>query len=726
MKDKGFIYGIRKAFGVEKSASITPTVPSMPSINQIYGDGLYHNEYKDKNAQVGANTGWVYLASETIADRCASVKLRLFRQMRNGDQEEVFEHEVLDLLNNPTATMTAKQLWSLYYQYLNLTGETYLLRLGRDGKPLDDVRKLPSALMLLPSNRCQFILGDTWDSSVVRFGGNDYPISAVIRDINPDPEDMYHGMSIVRKASLTIDTDYEMKRWNNKVFKNSARPSIALEVPTELSNESYNRLRQSFDEQYVGTENAFRSIIVEGGAKINPFMMSQQDLDFLESKKFTRDEILAMFKVSPSNVGIVEDVNRANAEAQKAEFAERCVVPRLEQLCDVLNQKLLYPIYGNEYVLGYENPVADDEDRKLSIANAGVNKWFSIDEVREMYGYDPLPNGEGAQILTAINQVPLSEVVETPTGNSPTSSPEATETPQSDEPEEDTDEDMQGQEDGSKSLKDLENETSTKTLIGNAKVKEYTEKAQVYERAIQRKARKMFNEQKEEILAWLKEHEKADRHYTKKDWSDDIIDWEEYTNDFRDDLKQIFQMIIEEIGEEAFNQIISDGGFDPYTDSLEEFINSESYNSSLEINTESQKQIKATLAEGMRNQETVQQLSARVMEVFGSHATNRAFTIAQTECALAMNKADEGAWEQTGVVEAKEWFTAEDGVVCGFCHEMNGKIIPLNDDFFEKGDKIGFTDSKGNEHIMNLDYRDMGEPPLHPNCRCVLLPVLSE
>ena len=145
-----------------------------------------------------------------------------------------------------------------------------------------------------------------------------------------------------------------------------------------------------------------------------------------------------------------------------------------------------------------------------------------------------------------------------------------------------------------------------------------------------------------------------------------------------------------------------------------------------EVNAETEKQIRATLAQGMRENDTMQELSARIMHVFGTASTYRAFMIARTESAMAENYADVVAWEQTDVVEAKEWFTAEDEHVCGFCHEMDGKTIKLNQSFFQKGDVMMFEDSNGKPHEMNLDFRTIGEPPLHPNCRCVLLPVLKD
>ena len=113
------------------------------------------------------------------------------------------------------------------------------------------------------------------------------------------------------------------------------------------------------------------------------------------------------------------------------------------------------------------------------------------------------------------------------------------------------------------------------------------------------------------------------------------------------------------------------------------------------------------------------------MHVFGTASTYRAFMIARTESAMAENYSDVVAWEQTGVVESKQWFTAEDEHVCGFCHEMDGVTITLKQSFFDKGDVMMFEDKNGKPHEMMLDFRTIGEPPLHPNCRCVLLPILK-
>ena len=674
------------------------------------GESITVSEYKTKQAQLMANVGWVYAANQVIADDCSAVRLKLMHKMADGDEEEVFSHEILDLLDDPNNVITAKQLWNLYYSYLNLTGEAYILKLDQNGNALEDKSKLPSALFPLPSHLCDFHVGEkSWDESYVLYNGDRYPINAVLRDINPDPENIYNGMSIVRKASLTVDTDIQMKRWNNKLFKNGARPGVVVEVPDQLKDDAYNRLKQQFDEQYRGVGNAFNRVILEGGAKMSPFMMTTQDLDFLESKRFTRDEILAMFKVSGSNLGITEDVNRANAEAQEYSYAKRCIKPRLEQFVDFMNKRLLRPIYGGEYKLDFEDPIPENTEMRLREAEAGVNKWLTINEVREMYGREALQNGNGDQLYVPISNVPIEdlEYLNDDTTNQPTNEPA--------EPNDTATEQLSHP-------KAIENRTE----IGNAKVKAYTLKAAKYERMIMRASRNMFNKQKQDVKDWLQDNaSNLNKAFVKrKDWASDMVDWEEYTNEFTAELEKIFAIIIDEIGTEAFNALV-EGEFNPYTQTIQNFIKTNSLQVAKEINTETEKQIRATLAQGMRENETIQELTARIMHVFGTASTYRAFMIARTESAMAENYSDVVAWEQTGVVESKQWFTAEDEHVCGFCHEMDGVTITLKQSFFDKGDVMMFEDKNGKPHEMMLDFRTIGEPPLHPNCRCVLLPILK-
>jgi len=72
--------------------------------------------------------------------------------------------------------------------------------------------------------------------------------------------------------------------------------------------------------------------------------------------------------------------------------------------------------------LYYENPIPEDVEAKLKAAEAGTNLWQTIDETREQYGLEPLPDGLGEQLIVPINSIPLSQVLDAP--EKPTSTEE--------------------------------------------------------------------------------------------------------------------------------------------------------------------------------------------------------------------------------------------------------------------------------------------------------------
>ena len=83
--------------------------------------------------------------------------------------------------------------------------------------------------------------------------------------------------------------------------------------------------------------------------------------------------------------------------------------------------------------------------------------------------------------------------------------------------------------------------------------------------------------------------------------------------------------------------------------------------------------------------------------------------IVRTEVIRTSNEAAVDAWRESGVVEGKQWLTTEDGREDADCAELNGKIVwNLGGDFYQKEGEF-----------------ENGDPPLHPNCRCVVLPVID-
>lgn len=100
---------------------------------------------------------------------------------------------------------------------------------------------------------------------------------------------------------------------------------------------------------------------------------------------------------------------------------------------------------------------------------------------------------------------------------------------------------------------------------------------------------------------------------------------------------------------------------------------------------------------------------------------SRAMMIARTEIVRASNYGALSSYKQSGVVQGKEWLTAQDEKVCPYCGGLNGKVLGLSESYLPVGGILEFDGRS-----MTNNYLDVQAPPVHPRCRCTILPVLEE
>jgi len=98
--------------------------------------------------------------------------------------------------------------------------------------------------------------------------------------------------------------------------------------------------------------------------------------------------------------------------------------------------------------------------------------------------------------------------------------------------------------------------------------------------------------------------------------------------------------------------------------------------------------------------------------------------ISRTETIRSSNAGTNALYKDWGV-QYKEWLATADARTCEWCLAMNGKIIPVGGSFWEKGQSM--TVQVGDKtRSMTFGYETVQFPPLHPACRCCLIPWMSE
>lgn len=105
--------------------------------------------------------------------------------------------------------------------------------------------------------------------------------------------------------------------------------------------------------------------------------------------------------------------------------------------------------------------------------------------------------------------------------------------------------------------------------------------------------------------------------------------------------------------------------------------------------------------------------------------------IARTTTTWAYNEGSLWKYREQGI-QKMEWWSTFDELTCPFCSSMHQTVVstsPGNSTFLGAGDSLTGSASyaDGSTHQVSMTGSSEGttHPPLHPNCRCTILPVIE-
>lgn len=236
-------------------------------------------------------------------------------------------------------------------------------------------------------------------------------------------------------------------------------------------------------------------------------------------------------------------------------------------------------------------------------------------------------------------------------------------------------------------------------------------------------ARKLFEEQRRIVLANMKRTEK--RYISKNAIDFYMFPKDKYDEEWEKETKEFLEKLVASGATNVMGALGMDFNFDPNDPNVEKFIADRAYKVAQQVNDTTEQQLRDALIEGMGLGENLSDLTARVNVVFDGASSSRAQMIARTETIKGSNFAAEAAFRQSDVVEGKEWVTAEDDTVCEFCMAMDEQVKAIGEKFFALGDVM--TVGEGEDaKSLEFEYEDVENPPLHPGCRCTIVPVFKE
>jgi len=614
---------------------------------------------------VKAYKGWVFACIRIIADAVARANLRLYAQ-KGDDVVEVTEHPFLDLLRNVNPYMNSRELRLITTIYLELTGNSYWYiprnRLG-----------IPAEIWVLPSHQITIIPDDQKfiGGYIYRVGMKEvrFEPDEIVHFKYPNPEDLYYGRSPLQAAAVFVDIDEFMGTYQLTLFKNQARPDGVLKTDAKLDRDTVELIRAEWNRLHRGVSKAGRIAILQGGLEYKPIGTTPRELDFVEGHRFVRNAVCHIFGVPPSKLGIVEDVNRANAEANDWTFQRETILPKLRLIEEKINEQILQ-LYDKRLFCRFDDPTPENWERVLRERETNIKLGITtINEERAKQGLDPVDWGHRPWL--AINLMPAG----------------STTPPKKEHTEEVNTKDAQER-----------REQIWKRYIAATEPIEnnYTARLQMF-----------FDDQRKQVLRNLRKLGKSKGYETKIDESD--IDFILFPRGEADaQLGKLSTPFIYQAYKSGALLAISEVGIDidvtMQNPKVQEYLRVKTFKIK-QINDTTEKALRTTLLEGIRAGESVDKLADRIEAVFDFAHRYRSVRIARTEVIEASNQGQLRVYEDSGVVQLKEWITALDEHTCEECMEANGDTARLGEVFPTTG---------------------VEAPPHHPNCRCTIAPVIAE
>lgn len=689
-----------------------------------------------------------YKAISLLARNAASIDWNLYTKNSRGEPSEIEEHPLLKLLDKPNPLQGGSAFFESLYAFYLLAGNSYVERVIAGKLPYElwsvrpDKMNIVPGVSGLPSMYVFKCAGQEVRFPVDQVTGN----SDILHVKTFHPINQWYGLSPIEPSIYGVDQHNESSKWNLALLQNQAKPSGLLTVemsdmnPTgTLQAPQKENIRQELANKYAGSQNAGRTMLLEGGLKWEQMGLSPKDMDWMEGKNASARDIALALGMPPLLLNIPGDSTYSNYKEARMAMYEDSILPMVDLVRDELN-KWLVPMFGDNLFLDY------DKDSIEALASKRADKFtqmqtstfLTINEKREAVGYTPLDGGD--VLLINSGQIPITDLQESPDGD-------ATQTDTQDQP--DANQSDQGDEDKPQGGND--NPDGEEDQVGNYVAdqgKSLLHKKGLQVNALTSKGKERSWRQVNAIRNRLKSSFQMD---LKEDFDDmaRAIGKATQTNDARtaefgalraigESSKKMQSTIEKHVLRTAklFGTEVLESGkgtlpFDEvkatsrFNQEAQEFAKKRAAESITHIEGTSikmaRKKIRGILGEGLAEGATADEVAKQIQEEFDTVSTSRAQTIAKTEIGIASTQGSLEAAKALDIPDLKKvWISVQDDRTRDGESKYEADHLEMNEQAVGLNEK--FSVDVNSDSPTQMDGPSDPSAPANQiiNCRCTL------
>jgi len=270
------------------------------------------------------------------------------------------------LMADPCPTMDTFSFLRWTWATRQIYGESYWIKL-REGRGRQITGFVPMHPAMTQIHRHQ-------DGSLLyRFMGRpneEIPEDDVVpfREYNPDGT--MRGLSRLEALRSTLMNEDSSRRATESWWKRMGRPSFAFKVDGKLNPTAKERLREQFEQQYAGSSNAGGVIVLENGTDVTPLQLTAEEMQYIESRRFSREEVCTVFDMPPAALQIMDRATFSNITENMRSVYRDTMAPHVEEFESVLDRHVGAEFNGDKYARFAVDEVLRGDFEKRALAHA--------------------------------------------------------------------------------------------------------------------------------------------------------------------------------------------------------------------------------------------------------------------------------------------------------------------------------------------------------------------
>lgn len=651
----------------ERRASIeSPSTPlsARTLANWLGGEETHSGQRIDEHKALRLSTVWACV--NVLAQTVASLPLILYRRLEPRGKERATSHPLYYTMHDRPHPLMSSYVWREILQgHLATWGNAYC-EIRRQGG-----NKIVGLWPLLPDRTWPDLAGETKRLKTRDANGRERTIDAGrFLHVPGLGFDGIQGYSVIRMARQALGMGAATEEFGASWFgPNAARPAVVVMHPATMSEPAQRRFKESLEQNYAGPGRQHKTLVLEEGVKLEKLTIPPNDSQFLETRRFTVEEIARFYRMQLHKIGHLDKATFSNIEQQAIEFTTDTIRPWLVRWEQELNYALLRPEERQTHFFEFlvDGLLRGDADARTKTYAAG-RQWgyLSANDVREMENRNPIEGGD-------IYMVPLNMIPADTVGLEPPSSESG---------------EAQAPAEASRELRAQRSLTARRRIH----LAQY--------RVILRAAERLVSQEAKAAARSLAEAYKS---------TSPILDfialmerfYQSFSETIRRELLPIFiaygELIAAEIADEVGTELDAD---------VETF-------GATYTDTYAKRHIGSSMGQIRQLAEDAEDFRERMDARRAEWLEKRPEKIARNESVRAGNAFALLAFGVAGLSRLV-WATA--GTNCPLCNEMNGRTVGIQTSFLNPGDRV---EAEG-VNALDVD-RPVHHPPLHRGCDCLIL-----